>query len=204
MPRRPVQEQLAELTRLRATYVAAHTEWGNRWREVDTAAARAVMAQTRQHLQAQVAALDAAIAAVVASDTDLAAQVAALCQLPGIKQVVATTLLAELGDLGQYTRRHLVARAGLYPRQYVSGTSVWRRPRLAKGGGAPVRRVLYLAATAVLRSRGPLRAYADRLRHRGLPPMVILGGLMRKLLLIARAVLKHQGVYDATQIGCTT
>ena len=155
---------------------------------------------TLKHLETTIENLDQTIERTVERQADLAAQCRALETIKGIGKVTAVTLTAELGDLTRYGRNQLVAAAGLYPKQFTSGKTVWRRPRLAKGGGARVRRVLYMCATSLLHSNGPLRELAEQHRQRNQQDMVVIGILMRKLLLIARSVMKNNGIYDPSKI----
>jgi len=148
----------------------------------------------------QVKELEAAIKEIVNADARLGLQYRAVQQIPGIKKVGAMTMSAELGELQHYGRNQLVARVGIFPKCFESGRSVRRKPRMAKGGGARLRRVLYMGATSILRSKGPLRDFAECHRARGLSDMAVIGILMRKLLLVARAVMKNNGVYDESKI----
>ena len=78
-----------------------------------------------------------------------------------------------------------MAYAGLNPQQRTSGSSVRGRSRLSKIGNARLRRALYLPAVVAMRYNPLLKAFAQRLRERSKPPMVIVGAVMRKLLPIA-------------------
>jgi transposase len=189
-PRTRCEEKVREITRLREEYVRDLSAWKNRRRESLDADSRKSIDETIKHLEKTIEALDEAAQKAIAKDKGLSRQVEAIKKIKGIKRVVATTLTAEMGDLTRYSRTTLVAAAGLFPKRFKSGTSVERKPRLAKGGGGRVRRVLYMAAMSLFHSKGPLREHIERLRRSGLSDMSIAGALMRKLLLIARAVAK--------------
>ncbi len=60
------------------------------------------------------------------------------------------------------------------------------------GGRAPVRATLYMAAVSAVRHNPPLAAFYRRLRERGKPAKVALTAVMRKLLTILNAMLKHR------------
>lgn len=116
--------------------------------------------------------------------------------IPGVGAKTARLVLAELGDLRQYTRNELTALAGLYPRQYQSGTSVYKRPRLVKGGGAQLRAGLYFPAITAKRYCPTLHQSAQQLLKRGLAPKAVVGAVMRKLLLLMRALLVTNTDYN--------
>ncbi len=65
------------------------------------------------------------------------------------------------------------------------------------GGRAPVRATLYMAAVSAVRYNPPLRAFYRRLRERGKPAKVALTAVMRKLLTILNAMLKHHTSWSA-------
>lgn len=199
--RSKAEQNLRRLTRLREDYNSTLTAWKNRLQEADDRSQRTMIKTTIRHLEKQLHKIDAKIELQIEADECLSQQVAAIKQIKGLKQVCACTLTAEMGDLTQYTRSQVVAAAGIYPRHRESGTSVRGRPRMVKGGGARVRRVLYMASTSLFHSNGPLRDQIDRYQTQGLAKMVIIGIMMRKLLLIARAVVRNNGVYEPLRIG---
>ena len=128
---------------------------------------------------------------------DLKQQKDLLTSIPGIADVTATKLLAEIPSLERFQgASQLAAYAGLTPRQHQSGSSVFRRGRMAKTGNAHLRRALYMPALVALRWNPIIRVFADRLRERGKHKMVIVGAVMRKLLHIVYGVLKSQRPFD--------
>jgi len=194
------QERLRELTRMRQRYVEELKTWQNRLRETTEPKTRKIVEKTTKHLKKQIEEMDRAIEQEVLDDEALTFQVNALMKIKGIKQVAATTLTAELGDLTQYGRNQIIGRAGVFAKKFESGSSVHRRARLAKGGGSQIRRVLYMGATSILNRKGPLREYAEGLRAKGLHDMEVLMALMRKLLLVSRAVMINGGKLDDSKI----
>jgi len=195
-------EQVRELSRLRQRMVEEITAWSNRRSQLTGMAGRAAITKTMKFLGRQVIELDRQVQELIDEDPVLSAQVRALMKIKGIKEVTARTLTAELGDLRQYSRAQLVALAGLFPKQFDSGSSVHRRPRLAKGGGGRLRRVLYMGATSLFRSKGVMRVWIEDHLRNGQEKMAVEVRVMRKLLLVARAVMVNGGHYDPSKIGC--
>ena len=124
--------------RLREAYLHDRTAWRNRLTQAQFPVARRQIRATLKHLESKIENLDQTIERIVERQADLAAQCRALQTIKGIGKVTAVTLTAELGDLTRYGRNRLVAAAGLYPKKFTSGKTVWRRSRLAKGGGGLV------------------------------------------------------------------
>jgi transposase len=194
----PSQRDLRELSRQRRALVDERTAWRARRAEAIGSLARRNAAAMVRAPSARLEATAAAMAQVVGSDASLARQVRLLTTIPGIGPVIAQTLVAELGDLGAWGRREIVSYAGLFPREHTSGTSVRRPARLAKGCGGAIRRALYLAAISLRRGHTPLQAFASRLERRGKSKMCAVGAMMRKLLLVARVVVRTGEPYDPT------
>jgi transposase len=94
-----------------------------------------------------------------------------LRSVPGVGKVLSSTLLAQLPELGMLNRKQIAALAGLAPFDRDSGRM--RGSRCLWGGRAQVRRVLYMATVAGVRSNpviknfySQLRAAEDSARHR--------------------------------------
>jgi transposase len=113
-----------------------------------------------------------------------------LRSVPGIGPTTARTFLAALPELGRLDRRAIAALVGVAPFNCDSGQH--RGQRHIWGGRAPVRACLYMAALVATRHNPRLRIFYRRLRDAGKPPKVALVAVMRKLLTIANAMLKHQ------------
>lgn len=113
-----------------------------------------------------------------------------LRSVPGIGPIVARTLLAELPELGQLDRRAIAALVGVAPFNRDSGR--WRGRRQIWGGRRSIRAALYMAALVAARRNRPLAHFYRRLRDLGKPAKVALVAVMRKLLTILNAMVKHQ------------
>ena len=90
---------------------------------------------------------------LIAQDPELTQRFELLDSVPGIGETSAVQLLGELGVLApDLEARQWVAYAGLDPRQYRSGTSVHKKPRINKAGDKYLRRALDMPAlVAVMR-----------------------------------------------------
>lgn len=120
-----------------------------------------------------------------------------LKSIPGIGEVTAAWILAELPDVELIaSAKSAAAYAGLAPCEYRSGTSVRRETRLSKRGNVHLRRALYMPAMTAIRFNPAVKAIYDRLIERGRPRMVALGAAMRKLLMIAYGVLKSRKEFE--------
>jgi transposase len=111
-----------------------------------------------------------------------------LRSVKGIGPVTATTLLAELPELGQLNRKQIAALVGVAPFNCDSGNMHGRRA--IWGGRACVRNVLYMAALSACRFNPVIRTFYDHLIQAGKLKKVALVACMRKLLTILNAMLR--------------
>jgi len=118
-----------------------------------------------------------------------------LQSVPGVGPVVARTLLAELPELGQLTRRAIAKLVGVAPLNRDSGT--WRGQRAIYGGRARVRGVMYMAALVAARRNPVLKTFYGRLLAAGKPKKVALVACMRKLLTILNQLLRTKQRWSA-------
>lgn len=132
-------------------------------------------------------AIEAEIARLLKTEESLANKAQLLRSVPGVGPVVALTLIAHMPELGTLTRGRSAALAGLAPYDDDSGKRKGHR-RIEEGRSA-VRRCLYMAALAAIRTCPHLRDYAARIKARGKPFKIAITAIMRKLIVIINAVL---------------
>ena len=157
-----------------------------------TSTAAAVRRNLEAHiayLTAQLADLDGELQRAVEVSPAWKAKEDLLRGVPGIGPVVSRTLLASLPELGALTNKQISALVGLAPVARDSGTLHGRR--CIAGGRGPVRAVLYMAALTARRYNPVLRAFHERLVAAGKATKVALTAVMRKLLTILNAMVRH-------------
>jgi transposase len=142
----------------------------------------------RAMIEADIAEIDAALAALVRSDEELRAREAILVSIPGLAAVSATTILAEMPELGGMGNRQAAAMAGVAPITRSSGQ--WRGRGFIGGGRAALRRALSMPALVAARFNPDLRATYQRLVAAGKPKKLALVAIMRKLIVLANALLR--------------
>lgn len=97
-------------------------------------------------------------------------------------------MLADVPELGHLNRKQIAALIGVAPLARDSGTLCGKR--MAWGGRAPVRAVLYMGALVATRRNPVIRAFYRRLLAAGKPKKVALIACMRKLLTILNAMMR--------------
>lgn len=111
-----------------------------------------------------------------------------LRSVPGIGNVVARTLIADLPELGRLDRKQIAALVGVAPLNRDSGKM--RGKRTTWGGRGKVRCALYMAALVASRHNPVLKAFYQRLISAGKPKKLALTAVMRKLLTILNAIVR--------------
>lgn len=149
------------------------------------------------YLQGQIEKTRRQIEEHIEGNPALKAQAQLLESIPGIGEVTAAVILAEVGEISHFqSARQVAAFAGLVPRIRESGSSVRSKPRLSKVGSSRLRKCLYFPAMTALRWNPLIKALGLRLSAQGKPKMLIIGAAMRKLLHLAYGVLKSGKPFD--------
>lgn len=165
-------------------------------------ARRSVRAGVQQHvrwLERRVQDADADLTTTIQHSPLWRAKEDLLRSVPGIGPVTSTMLIALLPELGALSRREIASLVGVAPLNRDSGRH--RGIRTVWGGRASVRGPLYMATLVATRRNPVIRAFYQRLRAAGKPPLVALVAAMRKLLTILNAMVKHQQPWQPVNPG---
>ena len=145
-------------------------------------------------LEKELGGVDDALVAAIRESTVWRAKDDLLRAIPGVGRVLATTLLADLPELGRLSRREIAALVGVAPINRDSGS--FRGQRSVWGGRSTVRTALYMSALAAARSNPPVKALYERLVEKGKPKKVALVACMRKLLVTCNAVVRDGAAWE--------
>lgn len=191
---RPVRSQrlgeLKELHVAREALVKDRTAAKNRAKTLTLALLKRQNAQRLKQIEHQLAAIEAQIAAGLQADPEMARRFEILTSIPGVSRLTAFALLIEMPELGTLEAKQAASLAGLAPIARQSGR--WTGRAFIRGGRASVRRALYMPALVAVRFNPDLKFKYDHFRKAGKPAKVALIAIMRKLLLLANALLKAQ------------
>ena len=154
-------------------------------------AAPAMQAHISKHiawLQADIELLEQQINQAIAANPRWAETAKRVESVPGVGSITASTLVADLPELGQLNRQKIAALVGVAPFNHESGKQ--RRQRRIFGGRASVRSVLYMATLSAVRHNPVIKSFYQRLLAKGKLKKVALTACMRKLLVILNAMVK--------------
>ena len=116
--------------------------------------------------------------------------------IPGIAQKSALSILLEVVRYPGAKVKEMTALMGLDPVFRDSGTFKGK-VRISKQGGKRFREKLYMSCVVAIKHNARLKAFYEGLVSRGKPKKLALLAVMRKLLVIALAVVRNKEPYRA-------
>lgn len=119
---------------------------------------------------------------------------ALLSSVTGVGKTTVATLIADVPELGQLSRREISALIGVAPLARDSG--LFRGKRTTFGGRAQVRCTLYMATLVATRHNPVIKCFYERLVLAGKAKKVAIVACMRKLLTILNAMVKSGKPWD--------
>jgi transposase len=203
-PLTPERAELRELSRCRGDLVRQRTRLKNQMkRTTDSATVLSLQQEMLQRFKGDIKHIEDAMKTLVKKHGGLNHDIKLLSTTAGIAFISACTLIAELGDLRRFQRaRQLTAFTGMSPRHHQSGTSINKRSTLCKQGNPRVRQTLYLCAMVAIRGDNQFRETYQHLIAQGKPKMVALIAIMRRLLIVLRAMLIKNQSFKPMGITC--
>ena len=120
-----------------------------------------------------------------------------LTTIPGMNQVLAAAITAEIGDINRFdSPEKLAAFAGIDPTVYASGKFTGTRMVMSKRGSPYLRRALWVASSIARRIDPELIAFYQRKVAEGKHHNTALGAVCRRLLNRVYSILKEQRPYQ--------
>lgn len=181
------QLELNEKVTRRRQLVLMRTAEKNRL-QTATPAMQAHIARHIAWLQTEIEALEQQISQAIKVNPEWSETVKRVDSAPGIGFITASTLVADLPELGQLNRQKIAALVGVAPFNHDSGNQ--RGKRRIFGGRTSVRSVLYMATLSAIRHNPVIKEFYHRLLNKGKLKKVALTACMRKLLVILNTMVK--------------
>jgi transposase len=189
---RPVRgailNDLKDLQVAREGLIKDRTAAKNRAKSASLTLVKRINAARLKHIEQQLEAIDTAIRDLIAADPVLSARLDILVSIPGIAAVTAAMLVIEMPELGRLDPKEAAALAGLAPVTRQSGS--WKGKAFVHGGRRQVRRALYMPALSATRHNPDFKATYQHLVAAGKAPKQAITAVMRKIILLANALLK--------------
>lgn len=183
----PLEEQLAAFVERRRQLLVELTAEKNRL----STCPDCVREDIEEHiawLEERIDRLETEIRACIAQKPEWQERAEVIDSVPGVGPVTASTMVAELPELGQLNRQKIAALVGVAPFNKDSGPKKGKRRIF--GGRSGVRRTLYMAALSAKKHNPIIRAFYESLLSRGKEKKVALTACMRKLLVMINAMVR--------------
>lgn len=187
--RSPILNDLKDLHMAREALVKSRTAAKNRAKTLTLPILKRHNAEQLRQIDRQMAAIEKEIMALVQADPDLARRFAILVSIPGVSAITAFALLIDMPELGTLGQGQAASLAGLAPVARQSGQ--WTGRSFIRGGRANVRQALYMPALVAMRFNPDLKAKYEQLKAAGKPSKVAITAIMRKLIVLANALLRQ-------------
>jgi len=191
----PLEEQLAAFVERRRQLLVELVAEKNRL-STCPACVREGIEEHIAWIDAQVDELEAKIQSCILQNPDWQERAEIIDSVPGVGPVTASTLVAELPELGQLSHKKIAALAGVAPFNKDSGPKKGKRRIF--GGRSGVRRTLFMAALSATRHNPIIRAFYESLLKRGKEKKVALVACMRKLLVFINAMVKNGEIWRSS------
>lgn len=187
-PRNELMAELKQLHVAREALIKDRTAAKNRAKIISLALLKRQNADRLKQIDHHLTAIEADIERRIQADTGLARRFEILLSIPGIGRLTAFTLLIEMPELGSLEPSQAASLTGLAPVARQSG--YWTGRAFIRGGRASVRHALYMPALVAIRFNPDLKAKYKQLRPAGKPAKLAITAIMRKLVVLANALLK--------------
>jgi transposase len=183
-----ILNDLKELHVARQALVKDRTAAKNREKTLSIALLKRQNMARLKEIGRALAAIDQVMKTLIASDASLHRRFDILLSIPGVSMLTACALLIDMPELGTLDGKQAASLSGLAPIARQSGH--WIGRAFIRGGRANVRQALYMPALVAARFNPDFKHTYGRLIGAGKPPKVAITAIMRKLVVLANALLR--------------
>lgn len=188
---------VGELLAARRALTKERTATLNRQKNLTIALLKRQAERRLKQIAGQIDAIDAECSKIIAAEAELARRCEILTSIPGIGEATAVAILAEMPELGTLANKQIASLAGLAPVDRQSGQ--WKGKSFVQGGRSWLRQALYMPTLVALRFNQPLKAKYEAFREAGKPAKVAITAIMRKLIVLANALVRDDRKWVPTR-----
>jgi len=185
---------LRELHAARRALVKERTRIKNRAKNLTAPLLKKQHQRRFDQIKRDLTAIDEAIMALIEADRVMVRRFEILVSIPGISVQTAFAFLIDMPELGSMDTKQAAALAGLAPLTRQSGQ--WRGRAMIGGGRKNLRDALYMPALVAARFNQDLKQKYQQLIKAGKPAKVAITAIMRKLVILANALVKNDRVWQ--------
>jgi len=185
--------ELKQLVRRREQLVEMRSKEKNRRKRQTEEAVIASLDRIIDQFDNEIEEIDEQIEDLV-SDSRLESSVQILTSVPGVAMTTATSLLANMPELGELNRKEIAKLGGLAPLSNDSGE--YHGKRQCYGGRPRIRTAMRMAALSAVQHCKPIKRFYNRLLGRGKEKSVALIAAARKLLTILNSMMRTESEFE--------
>lgn len=150
-----------------------------------------------RQIERDITQIDAAIETTITADKVLSQKADILVSIPGIAKITAYAMLVEMPELGSMSGKQAASLAGLAPISRQSGK--WQGKERIQGGRDVLRKAIYLPAVVATRFNPDMKAKYHELIANGKCKKLAITAVMRKLVVMANALLRDGRKWTETR-----
>lgn len=195
-PQAPVSQTLHDMRELlaaRRALVKDQTAARTRLGTASMTSVQAILKRRLKQIAKDIERIDEGLRDLSHLDPAFARKVIILASIPGIGALTAITLLIDMPELGKMDNKQAASLAGLAPISQSSGT--WQSKERIQGGRAQLRKALYMPALVASRVNPDMIHKYRQLVDAGKQKKVAVTAIMRKLLVMANALLRDDRIW---------
>jgi len=190
----PALELLKELVAARRGLVQQGTRIANKSKTAMSPLLKRQLRHSAKQVKTQITQIDAECLDIAGTSPVLTQRLKILLSISGVGTVTAMTLLADMPELGNLNDKQAASLMGVAPVARDSGA--FQGKRHIRGGRAQVRQAVYMAALVASRYNADMKQKYNALVDKGKPPKVALTAVMRKLIILANALIRDNRTWS--------
>jgi transposase len=141
-----------------------------------------------RQIESDITKIDALKLDLAHQDQSISERLDILFSIPGIGVTTALMILLEMPEIGALNNKQVASLAGLAPMSQSSGR--WQGKARIQGGRQNLRHAVFMPALVAIRHNADIKAKYDQLVAAGKEKKVAITAIMRKLLVLANALLR--------------
>jgi transposase len=196
LPLSPTVETMTELVKARDALVKDRVAVLNRQAVAVATLIKRQLVQRLRQIDGQIEAIDRRLKTLRKADAEVSARFDILTSIPSFGDGTANGLMVDTPELGRIDHEQAASLVGLAPIANDSGQT--RGKRSIRGGRRRARRALYMAALSAIRFNPQIKTKYQALIKAGKPAKVALVAVMRKLLILANALIRDNRKWTPT------
>jgi len=136
------------------------------------------------------------IKTLIAKESQLSLKYQSIQTIKGLGDIASIALIHLFLKYPNANQKQIISLAGLDPIERTSGTSVRGKTRISKAGNKLYRRALFMGTMVAIRFNEEMKCFYDRLKEKGKHTTVVQVAVMKKLIIIARALFHSNQGYS--------